>query len=172
MISAGIFPTPLGQMAIAASPRGVCLVSISDDVAALREELSSAVPLASLEPDDRLNAWAGEIGRRATGDASALDIPLDTSGTPFQERVWAELHRIPFGETCSYQQLAERIGQPTAVRAVAAACASNRVAILIPCHRVVRTDGALGGYRWGVERKQALLRAEAGAAETLCLLHT
>jgi len=94
-----------------------------------------------------------------------LDLPLDIRGTAFQQRVWQALRAIPVGETLSYADLAQRIGAPSAVRAVAGACAANRLAVAVPCHRIVRTDGALSGYRWGVERKRALLNAEAVEAE-------
>ena len=105
-------------------------------------------------------SWAGDIAAQLEGRARAIDIPIDVSGTPFQQRVWTELRRIPFGELRSYQELAVTMGQPTAARAVAGACASNRLAVVIPCHRVIRVTGELGGYRWGIERKRKLLDIE------------
>jgi AraC family transcriptional regulator of adaptative response/methylated-DNA-[protein]-cysteine methyltransferase len=163
----GIFSSPLGALLIAASAYGICHVALGDDPAALERGLHDVFPEAAPADATSLMAgWAAEITRLLLGAAPSMTLPLDPLGTAFQKRVWAELRRIPRGRTRSYRDIAERIGQPSAVRAVAQACASNPVAVLIPCHRVVRSTGALGGYRWGVERKQALLDAERTAAET------
>jgi len=162
----GVFPTALGVLLVAATPRGVCHVALGDDAVALEQALRSALPEHTLIADaPGVASWVPSIEARVAGRHSA-DVPLDAPGSEFQERVWAELRRIPHGEHCSYQELAARIGQPTAARAVARACATNRVAVLIPCHRVIRGTGALGGYRWGIGRKQALLDAERTSSET------
>ncbi|MHB8837366.1 MAG: methylated-DNA--[protein]-cysteine S-methyltransferase [Gemmatimonadaceae bacterium] len=162
----GTFASSLGVLLVAATSHGICFVALGDDAAALQNDLHAAFPRASVTEDTpHLREWAREIEHLLTGAAPSVALPLRTSGTPFQERVWAELRRIPPGERCSYQELARRIGKPTAARAVAQACASNRVAVLVPCHRVVRGTGDLGGYRWGVERKRALLEAERAAVE-------
>jgi len=126
-------------------------VALGDDDAALERTL----PRAGVRRDDAL---AGLARRVAAGDP---DVPLDVCGTPFQWRVWRALQAIPAGETRSYREIAEAVGRPSAVRAVGAACGANPVALVIPCHRAVRTDGGLGGYRWGLERKAALLGSEA-----------
>jgi AraC family transcriptional regulator of adaptative response/methylated-DNA-[protein]-cysteine methyltransferase len=163
----GIFPSPLGRLLIAASAYGICYVALGDNAGALERGLLDEFPEAS--PADAASPmadWSAEITRLLLGAAPTMTLPLDPLGTAFQKRVWAELRRIPRGRTRSYRDIAERIGQPSAVRAVAQACASNPVAVLIPCHRVVRSTGALGGYRWGAERKQALLNAEHAATET------
>lgn len=154
----------LGPLLIAWTRRGVCEVAFGDSETAILNRLSSHFPNATLgraEPSD----WA-----RAVIDsveiAAPADIPLDIRGTAFQERVWQELRRIPSGETRSYSELAEALGEPGAARAVARACASNKLAVVIPCHRAVRKDGGLSGYRWGVERKRELLRREATVGES------
>ena len=166
-VSFGAFDSSLGVLLVAATEHGICFVAMGDDTAALKRDLHAAFPRASITEDaSLLEAWAHEIERLLAGAAPTVALPLCTSGTPFQERVWAELRRIPSGERYSYQALAARIGKPTAARAVAQACARNRVAVLIPCHRVVRGDGELGGYRWGVARKSAILDAERDASET------
>lgn len=163
----GLFDSPLGPMLIAASAFGICHIALGDDPAALQRELHATFPeAAAVDDSDSLTAWAQEIVRRMLGEAPATKLPLDPLGTPFQKRVWTELQRIPLGRTRSYQAIAARIGQPTAARAVAQACARNPVAIAIPCHRVVREGGELGGYRWGVARKQSLLDAEQATVET------
>jgi len=161
----GIFATVLGPMLVAGTLHGVCHVSFGDDESLLEQELRQGFSRATLRRDDsRVASWAKSISAQLEGKAKAIDIPLEVSGTPFQQRVWTELRRIPFGELRSYQELAVMIGQPTAARAVASACASNRVAVVIPCHRVIRGTGELGGYRWGVERKQKLLGIERQGA--------
>jgi AraC family transcriptional regulator of adaptative response/methylated-DNA-[protein]-cysteine methyltransferase len=132
----------LGAILVARSERGVCAILLGDDPQALARELQDRFPKAQL------------IGR---------DLPLDVRGTAFQQRVWQALRDIPPGRTLSYAEVAERIGAPTAVRAVAQACGANALAVAIPCHRVVRSDGSMSGYRWGVERKRSLLEREAQA---------
>jgi AraC family transcriptional regulator of adaptative response/methylated-DNA-[protein]-cysteine methyltransferase len=163
----GTFTSPLGTLLIAASSHGICHVALGDDADALERALHDLFPEASPADETRpLHTWAAEITRLLLGAAPTMTLPLDPLGTAFQKRVWAELRRIPRGRTRSYGDIAERIGQPSAVRAVAQACANNPVAVVIPCHRAVRGTGELGGYRWGVERKQALLDAERTATET------
>jgi AraC family transcriptional regulator, regulatory protein of adaptative response / methylated-DNA-[protein]-cysteine methyltransferase len=154
-------PTTLGLLLVAVTERGVCSVSLGDDEAALVQELRKEYPGATLERSsdarDRLvDAVVAHVEGRASGD----DLPLDLRATAFQWQVWRALQRIPEGATRSYQAVATELGRPTAARAVARACASNRIAVLIPCHRVVRGDGELGGYRWGIARKAALLVRE------------
>ena len=151
----------LGAILVARTDCGICAISLGDDPDALLRELQDRFPRAELVGGDpgfeRLIAQVvGFIEQPNLG----LDLPLDVRGTAFQQRVWAALQKIPAGETASYAQIAERIGSPKAVRAVAQACASNTLAVAIPCHRVVRSDGALSGYRWGVARKRALLARE------------
>ncbi|HEY5489854.1 MAG TPA: methylated-DNA--[protein]-cysteine S-methyltransferase [Gemmatimonadaceae bacterium] len=161
----GIFATVLGPMLVAGTALGVCHVSFGDDEACLLDELRTDRAAASLSRDNAgVTSWAEDITAQLEGRARAINVPIDVSGTPFQQRVWTELRRIPFGELRSYQELAVIIGQPTAARAVASACASNRLAVVIPCHRVIRGTGKLGRYRWGIERKQKLLDAERGGA--------
>lgn len=161
----GIFATILGPMLVAGTIHGVSHVAFGDDSTHLEQEFHGAFAASRVKRDDAaVSSWARSISAQLEGRARTIDIPVDVAGTPFQQRVWTELRRIPFGELRSYQELAVLIGNPSAARAVASACASNRVAIVIPCHRVIRGTGELGGYRWGVERKQRLLDAERGTA--------
>lgn len=161
----GLFATVLGQMIVAGTAQGVCHVAFGDDGTLLEQALVEAFANAAVQRDDAsVSSWARSISAQLDGKATTIDLPLDVSGTLFQQRVWTELRRIPFGELRSYQELAVSIGQPTAARAVAGACANNRVAVVIPCHRVIRGTGELGGYRWGVERKQKLLDLERPGA--------
>ena len=160
-IEFAIGESSLGAILVARSQRGVCAISLGDDAEALLRELQDRFPRAELIGGDagfeRLIAQVvGLIEQPELG----IDLPLDVRGTAFQQRVWRALRQIPPGETASYAQIAQRIGSPTSVRAVAGACAANTLAVAIPCHRVVRSDGGLSGYRWGVERKQALLERE------------
>ena len=160
-IEFAIGESSLGAILVARSQRGVCAISLGDDADALLRELQDRFPRAELIGGDagfeRLIAQVvGLIEQPELG----IDLPLDVRGTAFQQRVWRALRQIPPGETASYAQIAQRIGSPTSVRAVAGACAANTLAVAIPCHRVVRSDGGLSGYRWGVERKQALLERE------------
>lgn len=159
-----IVPSALGSVLVGRTDRGVCAVLIDDD-ARLAGDLAREFPNASLERDDEAaGAWAAAVVGAVGGRPSRAEVPLDLRGTDFQRRVWAELQRVPLGETVSYRALAEAIGRPKAVRAVASACAGNHVAVIVPCHRVVRSDGGIGGYKWGIERKRALLARE-GASE-------
>src|SRR5262249_53526996 len=128
--------------------------------AALRQRFPAA---AVVDGDARLKGWADRIVRFITAPGEKLDLPLDIRGTAFQARVWRALQEIPPGKTASYTEIATALGQPKAVRAVAQACAANKLALIVPCHRVIRSDGDLGGYRWGLERKQALLARERAA---------
>lgn len=152
----------LGALLVAESERGICAISLGDDPDSLVRELQDRFPKARLDGEDA--AFAARVARVAAlveQPQTGLDLPLDIRGTAFQQLVWQALRAIAPGETLSYAELAERIGAPKAVRAVAGACAANTLAIAIPCHRIVRTDGSLSGYRWGVERKRALLEAES-----------
>lgn len=154
----------LGQLLIAWTPRGVCEVAFGDSETAILNRLRSHFPNAKLGRAEPGN-WAQAV-IESVEIATPADIPLDIRGTAFQERVWQELRRIPVGQTRSYSELAEALGEPGAARAVARACASNKLAVAIPCHRAVRKDGGLSGYRWGVERKRELLRREATVGES------
>ncbi|MGE5760631.1 MAG: bifunctional DNA-binding transcriptional regulator/O6-methylguanine-DNA methyltransferase Ada [Gemmatimonadota bacterium] len=159
--------SPLGALLVAATDRGVCRISLGDATASLERDLRHEFPASTIRRDaGRLAAWVQRILRHLEGRAPHLDLPLDIRATAFQQRVWAELRRIPYGSTRSYRAVARAIGRPRASRAVARACATNPVALAIPCHRVVREDGALGGYRWGIARKRALLEREYERAAT------
>ena len=152
----------LGAILVASSPLGVCSISLGDDPHTLVRELQDSFPQANFIGDDHeFEQIVAKVVGFVEMPQLGLDLPLDIRGTVFQQRVWQALSDIPPGTTVSYTELAVKIGTPTAVRAVASACAANKLAIAIPCHRVIRTDGSLSGYRWGVERKQALLRREA-----------
>jgi AraC family transcriptional regulator of adaptative response/methylated-DNA-[protein]-cysteine methyltransferase len=158
-----IVDSPLGRLLGAYTENGVCSVMIGSDDSALERELRRDFPNAEIvSAGPALNEWIAAIVRSVKGGQPTAGIPVDARGTAFQWRVWNELQRIPRGTTLSYSDVARRIGRPTAVRAVARACATNPVALVIPCHRVVREDGDLGGYRWGLERKKELLRMESG----------
>ena len=160
-------PTALGEVLVAATERGLCSVALGDDAGALEAALRREYPAATVERhDDELQEWAGTVVARMAGH-EAERPPLDVRGTTFQWRVWDALQRIPKGSTRTYAEIARELGQPSAARAVARACASNPLALVIPCHRVVRGDGGLGGYRWGVDRKRELLQEEQrGAASS------
>ena len=152
----------LGALLVASSERGVCAILLGDDADALPRDLAARFPRAKLlRADARLERCLAQVVALVETPSLGLDLPLDVRGTAFQQRVWQALRAIPAGSTVSYTELAARIGAPRAVRAVAHACASNAVAVAIPCHRVVRSDGDLAGYRWGLERKRALLEKEA-----------
>jgi len=156
----------LGRCLVGESERGICAILLGDDDRMLTEELLTLFPRAEREPLE--GAFARRIHQVMTSiDSRAipLSLPLDIRGTAFQQQVWQALRAIPCGETASYQQVANAIGKPNAVRAVAGACAANRLAIVIPCHRVVRNDGALSGYRWGTARKALLLKRETQKQE-------
>jgi AraC family transcriptional regulator of adaptative response/methylated-DNA-[protein]-cysteine methyltransferase len=154
----------LGAILVAASERGICAILLGDDARELARDLESRFPRARLEPgDDEFQQWVGRVVGFVEAPQLGLDLPLDIRGSAFEQRVWRALRDIPPGATASYAQVAAAIGAPASARAVARACAANPLAVAIPCHRVVRSDGALAGYRWGVERKRALLDAECGA---------
>jgi AraC family transcriptional regulator, regulatory protein of adaptative response / methylated-DNA-[protein]-cysteine methyltransferase len=156
--------TWLGWAIVAATERGVCMTALGDDRAGLEAELRRRFPAAELvAADGALAGWAERIVHFITRPGDTLDLPLDIRGTAFQARVWRALQKIPPGRTATYSEIAAALGRPKAVRAVAQACAANKLAVLVPCHRVVRRDGDLAGYRWGVARKQALLAREREA---------
>jgi AraC family transcriptional regulator of adaptative response/methylated-DNA-[protein]-cysteine methyltransferase len=154
----------LGAILVARSGKGVCSILIGDDPDRLARDLQDRFPRARLiGADSAFETLVATVVGFVEAPALGLDLPLDIRGTAFQQRVWQALREIPVGSTASYVDIARAIGAPKAVRAVAQACAANPLAVAVPCHRVVRTDGALSGYRWGVERKQALLAREASA---------
>jgi AraC family transcriptional regulator of adaptative response/methylated-DNA-[protein]-cysteine methyltransferase len=149
---------------IAATARGICMTALADNRESLEASLRQRFPAAKVIPEDGgLKDWADRIVRFITAPDQNLDLPLDIQGTAFQARVWRALQKIPLGKTASYTEIAAALGQPKAVRAVAQACAANKLALIVPCHRVIRSDGDLGGYRWGVKRKRALLARERAA---------
>lgn len=151
----------LGWMLLAATERGICWLTFGEEPGAMLEELRAAFPRARFANDaQRLQRWFDQVREFVLLPREALDLPVDIQGTAFQARVWRALRQIPLGSIRSYSAVAKRIGKPTATRAVASACANNKVALLIPCHRVVGADGRLAGYRWGMERKAELLRRE------------
>lgn len=157
------FPSPLGRVLLAATDRGVCAASLGAEEAELVAELAREFPGARLErAETELAPWARAVAAHLEGTEPHPDVPLDLEGTAFQRRVWQALREIPYGETRSYADVAEAIGRPTAARAVARACATNRVALLVPCHRVVPQSGGEGGYRWDPARKRQLLALERG----------
>lgn len=156
-----IAASPLGKLLVAATPKGICAVEIGTSARALASDLRREFPLAAVAAGDKeLRAWVDRIVASLEPGAADPRLPLDVRATAFQRRVWRELQQIPRGSTRSYSDVARRIGNPDAARAVARACAANPTAIVVPCHRVVREDGGLGGYHWGVERKRTLLRSE------------
>lgn len=151
----------LGSLLIAATDKGLCAISLGDDPAALLNELQDRFPKATLlGADSKFEDWIANVVGFIQNPNQGLSLPLDIRGTAFQQQVWQALRDIPFGSTASYTEIAARIGRPKAARAVARACAANTLAVAIPCHRVIRTDGAPSGYRWGLERKRALLERE------------
>lgn len=153
----------LGAILVASTERGICAILIGDEPEPLVRDLEARFPRAELRGAEAdFERTVAQVIGFVEAPRLGLDLPLDVRGTAFQRRVWEALRAIPAGATVSYSELAERLGMPTAARAVAGACAANPVAVAIPCHRVVRTDGALSGYRWGIERKRTLLDREAG----------
>lgn len=154
--------SPLGTVLVARSAHGVCAILIGSAAGELAADLAARFPGSTLvRNDQKLGGDLQKIVRFIDAPARGLDLPLDIQGTPFQRRVWDALCGIPAGRTVTYPALARRIGEPGSVRAVANACAANAIALAIPCHRVVRKDGTPSGYRWGVERKRAMLEREA-----------
>jgi AraC family transcriptional regulator of adaptative response/methylated-DNA-[protein]-cysteine methyltransferase len=161
MIRFAIADSPLGKMLVAATHAGLCAVAFGSLESELEDDLASRFPESQRMRDEAgLGTTVKQVLAQMTEHPVAMELPLDVRATAFQQRVWEALRRIPRGETRTYSQIAREIGQPTAVRAVAQACANNPVAIVVPCHRVIGTDGALTGYRWGVERKKKLLEME------------
>lgn len=157
--------SPLGRMLVAATDKGVCAIQFASSDDELEHGLKHEFPFAIRRRDDSaLHSWKEKLLRQMRGEKLNSSLPLDIQATAFQRRVWACLQKIPFGASRSYGAVAKAIGQPSASRAVARACATNPVAVAIPCHRVVRGDGNLGGYRWGMKRKQTLLEMERPAA--------
>jgi AraC family transcriptional regulator of adaptative response/methylated-DNA-[protein]-cysteine methyltransferase len=156
-----VVSSPLGRLLVGATSRGVCAVMLGDSDGALERELREEYPRAEiLRGDARLSEWMASIVGSLAGESETLLVPLDLPGTAFQWKVWGALRQIPPGATRSYREVAEAIGRPTAARAVAQACATNHASLVIPCHRVIREDGGLGGYRWGTDRKRKLLEIE------------
>ena len=161
--------TSLGLLMMAATDKGVCFAEFGNDEESLYEQLQTEFPKARLAPSrasesPELDAWMTALDAHLSQHKPRPDVPLDIRGTTFQTRVWKLLLSVREGEVVSYTELARRLGKPKAVRAVASACGRNRIAVLIPCHRVLRSDGSLGGYRWGLDRKQQLLDRECSAA--------
>ena len=153
----------LGRVLVAATGRGICAILLGDDEETLRRDLAARFPKAEIVGGDAaFAATVAAVVRLVEAPEAAFDLPLDIGGTAFQQRVWQALRRIPAGTTATYADIARAIGAPAAVRAVAMACGANALAVAIPCHRVVRSDGALSGYRWGTARKAALLAREGG----------
>jgi AraC family transcriptional regulator of adaptative response/methylated-DNA-[protein]-cysteine methyltransferase len=158
--------SPLGRLMVAGTTRGICAVYLSDSDAKIEAELRHEYPQAEVRRDTNgLRQWVAAIVNHLKGRQQGLDLPVDVQATAFQWRVWQALRAIPYGTTRSYSQIARAIGRPSAARAVARACATNPASVVIPCHRVVREDGHLGGYRWGLERKRALLDQERRVAQ-------
>jgi AraC family transcriptional regulator of adaptative response/methylated-DNA-[protein]-cysteine methyltransferase len=158
--------TSLGAILVASSTKGVASILLGNDPDALLRELQDRFPKAKLIGADKdYEALVARVVGFIEAPQIGLDLPLDVRGTAFQRRVWQALQEIPVGQTVSYTEIAQRIGSPKAVRAVAGACAANNLAVAIPCHRVVRNDGALSGYAWGVERKKALLDREGARTQ-------
>jgi AraC family transcriptional regulator of adaptative response/methylated-DNA-[protein]-cysteine methyltransferase len=156
----------LGSILVAATSRGVSAVYLGDSEAKLVQELRDEYPRAQISPaDNSFERWVKEIVHRVDGKPPRVELPLDLQATAFQRRVWQELQQIPRGTTKTYTQVARALGNPKAVRAVARACATNPVSIVVPCHRVIRQDGNLAGYRWGLGRKESLLAKERAAAD-------
>jgi AraC family transcriptional regulator of adaptative response/methylated-DNA-[protein]-cysteine methyltransferase len=158
--------SPLGRMLVAATDKGICAIQFADSDNELEHGLRYEFPFAMRRRDDaHLQSWKQRLLRQMHGRKLNSALPLDIQATAFQRRVWDYLQSIPFGSTRSYGEVAKAIGEPTAARAVARACATNPVAVAIPCHRVVREDGEMGGYRWGIDRKKTLLQMEGAAAQ-------
>lgn len=164
-ITFAIAPTPLGRLLIAATQRGLCAVRFGENAADLERDLRTEFHAAELRRDDAaMQRYVKPLLASIREENTTVDLPLDVRATAFQMKVWEKLRQIPRGETRSYGEVAREIGEPGAVRAVARACASNPVALAVPCHRVVRSDGGLAGYRWGIERKKKLLERERASS--------
>lgn len=164
-IEFSIVNTAFAAILLARNTRGVCAILLGDTPAELYTDLQQRFPKAQLNRNDQaLQSWLTQVTDFLTAPLTPMDFPLDIQGSDFQKSVWAVLQKIPVGKTLSYTEVAERLHKPKAVRAVANACAANPLALVIPCHRILRADGGISGYRWGVERKQALLAKESAAA--------
>lgn len=148
------------------SDRGLRYVAFGENASQMRATMHQQFPVAKIGMTETLQAWVTALRLGLEEPPTGMTLPLELTGTPFQKRVWKGLQEIPLGSTESYAQLARRLGRPTATRAVAGACAANQLAVAIPCHRVVRSDGKLGGYRWGLERKKKLLELERSVVRT------
>jgi len=159
-LKVGFGDSVAGRFVVAVSEAKIVAIVLGDDRASLERDVQRRFRGAALTEDPALAALVGRVAAFIADPARAADLPLEPSGTEFQRRVWQALRQVPAGTTASYAEIAAKVGAPAAVRAVAQACAANPIAVAIPCHRVRRKDGALGGYRWGVERKAMLLRAE------------
>ena len=156
----------LGWLVVAATERGVCMIEFGDEPESLKSELKTRFAKAELRDDDpTFSELVGRVVDYVEAPKHGLNLPLDIQGTVFQRKVWEALRDVPAGTTATYAEIAQRIGKPTAVRAVAGACSANKLAVAIPCHRIVRSDGSLSGYRWGVHRKRKLLKRESEASE-------
>jgi AraC family transcriptional regulator of adaptative response/methylated-DNA-[protein]-cysteine methyltransferase len=164
VINYAVAQSPLGMLLVAATEKGVCSVMLGDSEAGLKADLLQEFPAAEIRQDEQqlLQSAVKAIVDHLKSKSPRIDLPLDIQATAFQRQVWEQLRAIPYGETHSYSKVAKAMGQEKAVRAVARACATNPVALVIPCHRVIREDKSLGGYRWGLERKRKLLEREAG----------
>ena len=159
----------LGRVLVAASDKGVCFLALGDETELLLSDLQSRFPKARIVRGEAdFETLVAKVVGSVEAPARSFDLPLDICGTAFQRRVWEALRAIQPGATVSYAEIAARIGEPKAIRAVAGACAANKIAVAIPCHRVLRSDGSLSGYRWGVERKRALLDREMGVKPPNC----
>jgi AraC family transcriptional regulator of adaptative response/methylated-DNA-[protein]-cysteine methyltransferase len=169
-ISYAVLETPVGRVVVGATDRGICFIRFGENVeelaAQLRDEYRNATVAPMAQPYHAdFGAWVAALARHLKGEQPNLDLPLDIRATAFQMRVWRYLQSIPYGSVASYSEVAAGIGAPTAARAVARACATNPVAIAIPCHRVIRGTGELGGYRWGLDRKRTLIDRERATRE-------
>lgn len=161
-----IVSSPLGRLLVGATNRGISALYLGESDAKLEATLEKEYPRAKIHRDrNGLEGWVGKIMAHLRGQEPQIDLPTDVQATAFQRRVWEELRRIPYGTTRTYTQVARAIGRPTAIRAVARACATNPVSVVVPCHRVVREDGNLAGYRWGLDRKRALIEHESTTAK-------
>jgi AraC family transcriptional regulator of adaptative response/methylated-DNA-[protein]-cysteine methyltransferase len=161
-----ILDTPAGWLLVGATSKGVCAIQFGNSAQKLEQSAHAEFPAADLQRDPEfLRPWAAQLRAHLGGRLQKLDVPLDIQATAFQRRVWEYLQSIPYGSTQSYGEIAKALRQPNAARAVARACAANPVAVVIPCHRVVRGDGAEGGYRWGTARKRKLLLMERAEGE-------
>jgi AraC family transcriptional regulator of adaptative response/methylated-DNA-[protein]-cysteine methyltransferase len=162
-----IVPSPLGLLLVAGTARGICAIRFGETSAALEAELRAEFPRAGIAPGEGdFAAWVKTLVAWLERPAGTVDLPLDVRGTAFQQRVWQALREIPPGHTATYAEIAARLAHPTAIRAVARACATNPTALIVPCHRVIRRDGALAGFRWGLERKRQLIDGERAHRES------